>query len=263
MPSRMEWTDEAIVLSTRAHGEHGAVVSLVTFQHGRHAGMVAGGQGARARPVLQQGNCVKAVWRARLAEHLGTFALDLSQSLAAAWLDEPEVLAAISSACAVTEASLPERQPMPDVYCGLRALFSMPDKEFWPASYVKWELGLLQALGFGLDLSQCAATGEREDLIYVSPRTGRAISRTAGEPYRDKLLPLPAFLLGGGLAGKEDIRKGLDLTGFFLSRHVFAHPHSRLLIAVPGDLPQSRHRFGSFFESETVSDMPSYQRADL
>lgn len=259
----MEWTDEAIILSARAHGEHSSIVTLLTPQHGRYAGMMAGGQGARARPVLQQGNHVKAVWRARLAEHLGTLALDLSQSLAAAWLDEPEVLAAIASACAVTEASLPERQPMPDVYSGLSALFSLPDKELWAASYVKWEIGLLHALGFGLDLSRCAASGGTEDLIYVSPRTGRAVSRAAGEPYRHKLLPLPAFLLGRGMAEREDIRMGLDLTGFFLSRHVFAHPHSRMLIAVSGDLPQARHRFAAFYASESVLDAPAYQRADL
>lgn len=259
----MEWTDEAIVLSVRAHGEHGAIVTLLTPQHGRYAGMMAGGQGARAKPVLQQGNRVKAVWRARLSEHLGSLSLDLSQSLAAAWLDEPEVLAAISSACAVTEASLPERQPMPSVYAGLSALFSLPDKDWWAAAYVKWEMGLLQALGFGLDLSRCAATGKAEDLIYVSPRTGRAVSRAAGEPYRDKLLPLPEFLLGGGVVEKRDIRQGLDLTGFFLSRHVFAHPHSRLLIAVPGDLPQARHRFAAFYDSGSVLEIPAYQRVDL
>ncbi|MER2520890.1 MAG: DNA repair protein RecO [Bdellovibrionales bacterium] len=259
----MEWTDEAIVLSARAHGEHGAIVNLLTPQHGRYAGMMAGGQGARARPVLQQGNRVKAVWRARLAEHLGSLALDLSQSLAAAWLDEPEVLAIIASACAVTEASLPERQPMPGVYGGLCALFSLQDKELWAPVYVKWEIGLLQALGFGLDLSRCAATGETDDLIYVSPRTGRAVSRDAGEPYKDKLLPLPAFLLGGGVGGREDIRQGLDLTGFFLSRHVFSHPHSRLLIAVSGDLPQARHRMAAFYASETAQDEPSYRRGDL
>ena len=251
----MEWTDEAIILSSRAHGENAAVVTVLTPSHGRHAGLVAGGQGRRSQPVLQPGNRVKATWRARLTEHLGNFTFDLSHSHAAAWLDMPEILSIIGSACAVTEASLPERQPMPGLYAGLATLFALRDADLWGPSYVKWEMGLLQALGYGLDLSKCAASGVEDNLTYVSPRTGRAVSREAGEPYQEKLFPLPSFLLGFGVWDVEDIAKGLDLTGHFLSRHVFAHPQSRTLIAIPGDLPQARHRLAEYYRGLSEKDL--------
>ena len=243
----MEWIDEGIVLSARPHGENAAVVSLLTAAHGRHAGLVPGGQGRASRPVLQSGNRVQAKWRARLVDHLGNYTLDLIAAQAALWLDAPEIIAIISSACAVTEASLPERQPMPGVYAGLATLLSLQDADLWAPVYIKWEMALLQALGYGLDLSQCAASGETENLAYVSPRTGRAVSFEAGAPYRDKLFPLPAFLLGGGAWSASDILQGLEMTGHFLSRHVFDNPHSRLLIPRDGDLPQARQRLLEFY----------------
>ncbi len=243
----MEWTDEGIVLSARAHGESAAIVTLLTPEHGRHAGLVAGGQGRGAQPILQPGNRVKVKWRARLLDHLGNYSCDLITNHASSWLDEPEILAILSAACAVTEASLPERQPMPGIYASLTALFSLPDSDLWGPAYVKWEMGLLHALGYGMDLSQCAASGTSDNLTYVSPRTGRAVSQEAGTPYREKLFPLPAFLIGGGEWQHADIAQGLDLTGYFLSRHVFAHPHSRLLIAQAGDLPQARQRLADFY----------------
>ena len=243
----MEWNDEAIVLSARAHGENAAIVTLLTHTLGRHAGLVPGGQGSRSQPVLQPGNRVRAQWRARLTEHLGNYTLDLSKNHSAAWLDEPEILLAIASACAVTEASLPERQPMPGVYAALAALLQLTDPDLWGPAYIKWELGLLQALGYGLDLTKCAASGESDNLAYVSPRTGRAVSLAAGAPYHEKLFPLPAFLLGRGEWTAVEILQGLDLTGHFLSRHVFAHPHSRLLIPQAGDLPAARTRFAEYY----------------
>jgi len=246
----MEWTDEAIVLSARPHGENAAVVTLLTPTHGRHAGLVAGGQGRNAQPTLQQGNRVKALWRAKLPEQLGNYTLDLMKSHCASWLDAPEILTIISSACVVTEASLPERQPMPGIYASLATLFALQDADLWGPAYVKWEMGLLQALGYGMDLSQCAANGSADNLTYVSPRTGRAVSNEAGAPYREKLFPLPGFLLGIGGWEAEDIRQGLELTGHFLSRHVFANPHSRLLIATPGALPLARQRLEEFYRSE-------------
>ena len=248
----MEWIDEAIVLSARAHGENAAVVTLLTAAHGRHAGLMAGGQGRSAQPILQPGNRVKAVWRARVQEHLGHFALDLVTSHAASWLDMPEILSIIASACAVTEASLPERQPMPGIFAGLATLLALRDADLWGPAYVKWEMGLLQALGYGMDLSRCAASGVEENLTYVSPRTGRAVSKEAGEPYHEKLFPLPSFLLGFGEWDAEDISKGLALTGHFLSRNVFAHPHSRTLIATPGDLPQARYRLAEYYQNITA-----------
>jgi DNA repair protein RecO (recombination protein O) len=243
----MEWIDEAIVLSARPHGENAAVVTLLTPEHGRHAGLVPGGQGRTAQPVLQPGNRVKAKWRARLLDQLGNYTLELLASHAAPWLDEPEILSIVSSACAVTEASLPERQPMPGIYAGLATLFSLQDPDFWGPVYVKWELEILQALGYGLDLDKCAATGEAGNLIYVSPRTGRAVSKEAGEPYREKLFPLPAFLIGLGEWTHADILQGLDLTGHFLRSHVFAHAHSRILVAQSGDLPQARQRLADYY----------------
>jgi DNA repair protein RecO (recombination protein O) len=243
----MEWIDEGIILSSRPHGENAAVVTLMTASHGRHAGLVPGGQGRTARPILQPGNRVQAKWRARLIDQLGTYTLDLSSAQTAMWLDTPEIVAIISSVCAVTEASLPERQPMPGAYAGLATLLSLEDIELWAPVYVKYEINLLQALGYGLDLSQCAVGGNGDDLAYISPRTGRAVSRDAGIPYHDKLFPLPTFLLGIGEWGPPDILQGLEMTGHFLSRHVFANPHSRLLIPRDGDLPQARQRLVEYY----------------
>ena len=243
----MEWNDEAIVLSARAHGETAAVAMLLTPTLGRHAGLVPGGQGRNSQPILQPGNRVKAQWRARLVDHLGNYTLHLEKNHSAAWLDDAEILHVIASACAVTEASLPERQPMPGVYAGLTALLSLTDPDFFGPVYVKWEMGLLQALGYGMDLTKCAASGDINNLAYVSPRTGRAVSLTAGAPYHEKLFPLPSFLIGNGEWTPADILQGLELTGHFLSRHVFANPHSRLLIPQAGDLPHARQRLADYY----------------
>ena len=243
----MEWNDEAIVLSARPHGENAAVVTLLTAERGRHAGLVPGGQGRTARPTLQPGNRVQVQWRARTIDQLGTYALELTAAQAALWLDAPEIIAIIASACAVTEASLPERQPMAGVYAGLATLLALRDADLWAPVYVKWEMNLLQALGYGLDLSQCAVGGGEENLAYVSPRSGRAVSREAGAPYHDKLFSLPAFLLGFGEWQAVDIFQGLEMTGHFLSRNIFANPQSRILIPRDGDLPQARQRLGEFY----------------
>ncbi len=250
----MDWTDEGIVLSSRPHGENAAVVTLLTASHGRHAGLVHGGQGRTARPTLQPGNRVQAAWRARTIDQLGTYTLDLASAQAAIWLDNPEVVGIINSVCAVTEASLPERQPMAGVYAGLATLLSLQDSDLWAPVYVKWEINLLQALGYGLDLTQCASGGGTDNLAYISPRTGRAVSLTAGQPYHDKLFPLPAFLIGLGEWEAADILQGLEMTGHFLSRHVFANPHSRTLIARDGDLPQARQRLLDIYRKAAERD---------
>jgi DNA repair protein RecO (recombination protein O) len=249
----MEWIDEGIVLSARPHGENAAVVTLLTAGHGRHAGLVPGGQGSKMRPTLQPGNRVQAKWRARIIDQLGTYTFELTAAQGALWLDNPEIISIISSACAVTEASLPERQPLPGVYAGLATLLSLQDADLWAPIYVKFEMSLLQALGYGLDLSQCAAGGG-DNLAYISPRTGRAVSREAGQPYHDKLFPLPAFLLGTGAWNASDILQGLTLTGHFLSRHVFANPHSRILIPQDGDLPHARQRLADFYRKAAERD---------
>jgi len=250
----MEWIDEGIVLSARPHGENAAVVTLLTAAYGRHAGLVPGGQSRKARPVLQPGNRVQAQWRARTIDQLGTYTFELSAAQAALWLDSHEIVSLINSVCVVTEASLPERQPMPGVYAGLATLLSLQDADLWAPVYIKYEMNLLQALGYGLDLSQCAIGGGVENLAYISPRTGRAVSREAGAPYHDKLFPLPGFLLGIGEWTAADIVQGLELTGHFLSRHVFANPHSRALIPRDGDLPQARQRLLEFYKKAAEND---------
>jgi DNA repair protein RecO (recombination protein O) len=212
----MEWHDDAIVLAARKHGESSAIVTLLTRDHGRHLGLVRGGMGRRKRGLFQPGNQVRATWRARLAEHLGSFAL--------------------SAACAVADAALPERETHAPVFEGMEILLDSMAGNLWPTIYVKWELGLLQELGFGLDFSCCAATGTTENLIYISPKSGRAVSAEAAEPYRKSLLPLPSFLLEAGIEGPPDgISDGLKLTGYFLERHVFSHTRS-------GMAPAARQR---------------------
>ncbi|MBI3446488.1 MAG: DNA repair protein RecO [Magnetospirillum sp.] len=218
----MDWDDEAVVLEVRRHGETGAIASLLTRSHGRHSGLVHGGQSKAHRAVLQPGNQVRAWWSGRLAEQLGTLRLELAHAHAAACMADPGRLAALISACALAELVLPERQPHPASHAALAALLHALEAESWPSVYVHFELALLRDLGFGLDLSACAATGQTSDLAYVSPKTGRAVSLEAGQPYRDKLFPLPSFLVEGGEGDAASIRAGLDLAGFFLERHALA-----------------------------------------
>ena len=218
----MNWNDEGVVLSARKHGEHAVIVQLLTHLHGRHAGLVRGGTGRRARGVFQPGNCVKAEWRARLAEHLGSYTCELVAAPTAALLDDALRLSALAAACAVAESALPERESHPQLYTRLLDFLVALGGDDWMAAYVEWELLLLADLGYGLDLSACAATGGTEDLIYVSPKSGRAVSREAGEPYRDRLLPLPGFLAGtGAVPDAADIAAGLALTGHFLESQVY------------------------------------------
>ncbi len=238
----MQWSDEGVVLSARRHGESAAILSLLTHEHGRHAGLVRGGAGRRQRGVLQPGNLVSATWRARLEDHLGAFTVESLASAGALWLDDPGRLAALSAACAVADLTLPERESCPNIFndlCKFLDALSEPD---WAAAYVRWELALLGDLGFGLDLSACAASGRNDGLAYVSPKSGRAVSRSAGEPYRDRLLPLPGFLIGEGPVVPGAVSAGMRLTGYFLDRHLF-QPHGRRL-------PDARDRLAGRIERE-------------
>src|SRR6266478_4531763 len=230
----MEWRDTGFVLSARRHGESGLIVELLTKEHGRHAGLVRGGQSPRRRAVLQPGNSVAASWRGRLPQHLGTLDCELIEAHAARFLDDPDRLAALGAATALLLATLPEREPHADLYASLAGLLNALDSGEWAQSYVVWECDLLAGLGFGLDLGRCAATGANDDLAYVSPRTGRAVSRAAGQPYHDKLLPLPGFLWREVPASRAEIVAGLALTQYFLLHHVLA-PHG-------GKLPEARER---------------------
>lgn len=219
----MEFEDEAFVLTARAHGEAGAIVELLTAHHGKWAAHVAGGASRKMKPFLQAGAPVTARYRARVSDQLGSATLEPQGEGPAALFDEPLALAGLAAAAAVAAGALPEREPHPGAYLAFQALsaaFAQPD--IWPAVFVRFEAGLLEELGFGLDLSKCAATGAVDDLIYVSPRTGRAVSRGAGEPYKDRLLALPGFLLAAQTRLQAgDVKAGLDLTAHFLEAFIF------------------------------------------
>ena len=225
----MEWQDDAIILSVRPHGETSLLVGLLSRTHGRHAGLARGAAGPRRRGDFQPGNQVEAKWRARRAEHLGTLTCEVSAARAARCMTDPDALAALSSACALCDAGLPERLPMPSLYARLAALLDLvaaatPE---WRRDYVAWELALLAELGFGLDLTRCAVTGAEDDLAFVSPRSGRAVSRAGAGVYAERLLPLPRFLVAPDApADRSALAEGLRLTGYFLHAHVF-HPAER------------------------------------
>jgi DNA repair protein RecO (recombination protein O) len=241
----MDWTDDGIVIAARKHGESAIIVTLLTRGHGRHAGLVRGGAGRAARGMYQPGNTVTAHWRARLTEHLGTYSCEPLRAHAAGVLDRALALATLSSACALAEAVLPEREPHPGVYEQMLVLLDALAGERFAEQYVRWELALLTELGFGLDLSRCAATGSNDSLAFVSPRTGRAVSAAAGEPYRHKLLMLPSFLLADEAALPRDVLAGMILTGHFLDHCVFA-PEGRAM-------PQARARLFDGIERSSIS----------
>jgi DNA repair protein RecO (recombination protein O) len=220
----MDWTDEGIVLGTRRHGESNAILEVMTRAHGRHLGLVRGGAGTRMRPVLQPGNVVRVTWRARLDEHLGHYVVEGVR------LRAGELMIAAHAAFGVTHLAalcrlLPERDPHELVHDTLAEILDHLDDRMLAAALIaQFELQMLGEFGFGLDLDQCAATGETAELVYVSPKSGRAVSRAAGEPWQDRMLRLPAFL-----RGEQDVREpesgalsdAFALTGFFLERHVF------------------------------------------
>ena len=233
----MNWSDEGIVLSARKYGESAAIVTLLTRENGRHAGLVRGGAGSRARGIYQTGNLVSVEWRARLSEHLGTYTCELLQPHAALLMSERLPLLALTSAAALVERLLPEREPHPDTFASFTALIEVLSAGGnWLSRYVEWELGLLNQLGYGLDLTECAATGATDDLVYVSPKTGCAVSAGAGAPYREKLFDLPPFFRVEDLnPPADDIRTGLRVTGHFLARCAKD--------ADTGELPRSRASF--------------------
>lgn len=219
----MEFSDDAFVLSARAHGETGAIVELLTARHGRYAGHIAGGASRRMKPFLQPGARVIAEFRARTQEQLGSLKLEPVGEGPSALFDDALALAGLSAAASIAAGALPEREPHPGAFLAFEALVSAFALEaVWPAVFVRFEAGLLEELGFGLDFSRCAATGSIEELIYVSPKTGRAVSRAAGEPYAARMLTLPPFLLGGQAGLREgDVGAGFALTGHFLEQFVF------------------------------------------
>jgi DNA repair protein RecO (recombination protein O) len=246
----MEWSDEGIVLTLRPHGESSGILEALTRNHGRHLGLVRGGTSSRGRASLQPGNLVKLTWRSRLSENLGVYVAELSCARAGDMFEDRAALAGLNAFAAVAASVLPEREPHTPAFEGAEVLLdAMMNHSFegWASLFVLWEIGLLNELGFGLDLSRCAATGSADDLVYVSPRTGRAVSRGAGEAYRDRLLALPAFLLGrqAGEANLRDVVAGLELTAHFLAQWVLA-PHHKMM-------PEARHRLTELAARTTES----------
>ena len=219
----MEWTDEGIVLGVRRHGESSAIVELLTRAHGRHLGLVRGGASSRMRPLLQPGNTLRAVWRARLDEHLGYYQVEGIRLRAATVLASSHAVYGVTHLASLARL-LPERDPHEDIYEMLdRTLDDFDEVGQAAAHLIKFELAMLAELGFGLDLDTCAATGETTELVYVSPKSGGAVSRRAGDPWRDRLLRLPAFLRSEGNASgwsDQDLQDGFAITGLFLMRHV-------------------------------------------
>ena len=219
----MEWSEDGIVVGVRRHGEADAIIEVLTAGHGRHLGLVKGGRSRRLRPVIQPGNTLALTWRARLDEHLGNFRVEPVTERSTALMASG--VAAFGLALAGAHLRLlPERDPHPRLFDALAALVDCFDRPALAAELmVRFELLLLDEMGFGLDLESCAATGRRDELVYVSPRSGRAISRDAGLPYADRLLPLPAFLreAPGQAHSGVGVPEGFLLTGYFLERYVF------------------------------------------
>lgn len=220
----MHWTDEGVILGTRKHGETSLIVELMTAAHGRHLGLVRGGRSRQQRPVLQPGNSVIATWRARLDDHLGNYTIEPVKLRGAQLIDSASGLFGVQALAGLVRL-LPERDPHARIYAGFAAMLDwLAEPLVAGALVVRFELKMLEELGFGLDLESCAATGANDDLAYVSPKTGRAVSRSAGEPYSGKLLRLPRFLLepaNGASPNATDIADAFKLTGYFLARHVY------------------------------------------
>ena len=232
----MEWRDEGVLLSLRPHGESSAIIEVFCKDHGRHYGLVRGGKTRRMMPILQIGAQLSLHWRAKTEEQLGQFFVEPLKSRAGA-LEDPLALAGLSSVCAMLHVSLAERLPHPQFYDRSIALLDAQAQgdSAWIADYLRWEMAMLDEIGFGLDLARCAVTGSREDLAYVSPRTGRAVSRAGAGEWASRLLPLPQVLLGQGPASGPEALQALAVTGHFLARELAAH-HGVIT------LPEARQR---------------------
>ena len=231
----MDWREDGILLSMRPHGEGSAIIEVFTSGHGRHFGVVRGGASRKRAPLLQPGAQLDLTWRARLDDQIGVFLAEPLKSRAAV-LESPLALAGLTAACAMLHISLPERDPHPLLYARTLSLMdAMAGGTDWVGDYLRWEMLLLDEIGFGLDLSRCAVTGQRDDLAFVSPRTGRAVSRNAAGDWAPKLLPLPQALMGQGPATPAEVAQALAITGHFLARELASDMR-------PSPLPESRNR---------------------
>lgn len=233
----MEWRDQGILLRMRRHGEGSAIVDMFTAEHGRHAGVIRGGASRKMAPILQPGAQLDLLWRARLEDHLGSYQAELMRSRAGAALSGRLALAGLNAVTGLLAFCLPDREPHPDLYLrSERLLDLLGQDDIWPLAYLQWEMALLEELGFGLDLSCCAVSGALDELIYISPKSGRAVSRASAGEWADRLLPLPAVMRGEGEAGTGEILQGLSTTGFFLE-HRLAPSFGNT------PLPEARGRF--------------------
>lgn len=231
----MDWQDEGAILAVRPHGESAAIIDVFTAAHGRHAGVVRGGASRKMAATLQPGGQVQITWRARLQDHLGAYSVEPVRARAGL-LSDRTALSGLNAICALLRLCLPEREPHPVLYPATISLLDAIESEGdWPALYLRWEVLLLEELGFGLDLARCAVTGDTTDLAFVSPRTGRAVSRAAAGVWQNRLMPLPACLLGQGPASPADLALGLAITGHFLLRELTPVLNDR-------PLPEARSR---------------------
>jgi DNA repair protein RecO (recombination protein O) len=231
----IDWRENGTLLAVRRHGENAAIVEVFTRDQGRHAGIVRGGTSRRLAPHLQPGAVLDLHWRARLEDHLGSFAVEPLRARAPAILGDKLALAGLNAVTGLLAFALPERAPHPDLFDRSEALLDTLGAPDWPHGYLLWELALLEEMGHALDLSVCAVSGMTEGLAYVSPRTGRAVSRIGAGDWSDRLLPLPPCLLGGVPEDTSEILAGLRTTGHFLKTQL-AHHLSR-------PLPPGRERF--------------------
>lgn len=232
----MDWKDEGCIIAVRAHGETAAIIEVFTAAHGRHAGVVRGGASRKLAAVLQPGSQVAVTWQARLSEHMGSFAVEPIQSRAGLMADRL-ALAGLNAVCAMLHVALPEREPHVPLWRATMALLAAMERDpGWPVDYLRWEALLLEDLGYGLDLGRCAVTGSHDGLAYVSPRTGRAVSREGAGAWASRLLPLPAVLLGQGQASTAELAQGFAVTGHFLHRSLEPILHGRPLPAARGRL---------------------------
>lgn len=241
----MEWRDEGLVLSARPYGEHGAIVEIFTGAHGRQPGVVRGGASRRMAPHLQPGAQVQAVWRARLDDHLGTFTVEPLRSRAHLMGDRL-ALAGLGAVTALLQVTLPERAPHPALWRASVALLDRLDRPDWQSDYLRWEMALLEELGYGLDLTSCAVTGAAEDLAFVSPRTGRAVTRAGAGDWAGRLLPLPEGMAGGAPLTLAAVVQGAAITGHFLARELAEEAGGR-------PLPEARARLLDLFARGTGS----------
>ena len=236
----MDWRDQGFVLSTRKHGETSVILEVFSAAHGRHTGVVRGGVSRKMTPILQPGGQLDLAWRARLADHIGSFKVEPMRSRATA-LSDRFALAGLNAVTALLAFCLPDREPHPELYeksCQLLDLLGQND--LWPLAYLQWETALLTELGYGLDLTECAVTGSTQDLIYVSPKSGRAVSSEGAGEWADRLLPLPPILRGEGDAPDGEILQALSTTGYFLSEKLAPDLGNK-------PLPEARDRFVDLF----------------